>query len=356
MARPHSHASGRQFDGRRRALLQRLAGAAALAALSPGVTRADPAEATVALYADARLGRYGFPGDHPFGVDRQQAFLKAAGAAGLLAEVARRGGRLATPAELQRFHTPRYVQFVRDAEANGFELLDRGDTPVFPDVYDTSAWVVGAALNGVDAIMEGSASRTLQAIGGLHHAAPDAAAGFCVFNDIGVVIETLRSHYGIRRIAYIDIDVHHGDGLFYPYLGDPDLIIADVHQSGRTLYPGTGRADETGSGAARGTKLNVELDPGDGDTQFLAAWPAIEAHLAAFEPAFFLFQCGADGGAGDPLAGLNYSPAVHAHAARRLRALATRFAGGRIMAFGGGGYDRRNLGLAWSAVLREWLA
>ena len=121
----------------------------------------------------------------------------------------------------------------------------------------------------------------------------------------------------------------------------------------RARRPGTGRADETGKGAAKGSKLNIPLKPGSGDTEFMKTWPRVEQHLARFEPEFILFQCGADGLLGDPLAHLDYSAATHVHAARSLVNIAERFAKGRLMAFGGGGYDRNNLARAWSAVLRE---
>jgi acetoin utilization protein AcuC len=177
-----------------------------------------------------------------------------------------------------------------------------------------------------------------------------------VFNDLGVVIETLRAEYDIRRIAYIDIDVHHGDGIYYPFEDDPDLIFADIHEDYRYLYPGTGRDEETGKGKAKGTKLNINLPPGAGDKEFLEVWPKIVAHVRKFKPQFVVFQCGADGLDGDPLAHLTYSPQVHAHAARSLRHLADEMAAGRIMAFGGGGYNRKNLAKAWSGVLRELAA
>jgi acetoin utilization protein AcuC len=167
------------------------------------------------------------------------------------------------------------------------------------------------------------------------------------------VIETLRLQYRVRRIAYVDIDVHHGDGIFYAFEEDPDLIIADIHEDGRSLYPGTGSEQETGKGAAKSTKLNIALKAGAGDNEFGSAWSRVEAHLEKFKPEFVLFQCGADGLKGDPLAHLAYSSAAHGHAARRLRIAADRFAGGRLMVFGGGGYDRKNLAQAWSAVLRE---
>ena len=307
------------------------------------------------LYADDNLSAYGFPDGHPLGIDRQGAFLREATAQGLLEDTTRRTAREALREELLRFHSDEYVELVYTAEERGLRLLDDGDTPVFPGVYRASAHVVGAALDGLAQVMDGHCLRSLQPIGGLHHAGRTHAAGFCVFNDLGVVIETLRSVYGIRRVGYLDIDVHHGDGVFYAFEDDPYLIFADIHQDGRTLYPGTGGEQETGKGRAEGTKLNIELAPFSGDAEFMEAWPRVEAHFDKFKPEFFVFQCGADGLKGDPLAQLQYSPAVHEHTARRMVMLADEYAGGRIMAFGGGGYDRDNLARAWNAVLARLL-
>lgn len=307
----------------------------------------------VCLYADEVLGTYGFPEGHPFGIDRQQAFLREAEQQGVLDQVPVKTGRAATPEMLERFHRTEYVDKVRTAESAGLDYLDAGDTPVFPNIFETSSWVVGSALNALDDVMSGHCVRTFQPIGGLHHAGRGHAAGFCVFNDLGVVIETLRTQYGVKRIGYIDIDVHFGDGVFYAFEGDPDLIIADIHQDPRTLYPGTGFVDETGSGEARGTKLNIPMRPGSGDREFAEIWPRVERHLETFAPEFFVFQCGADGLDGDPLGGLCYSSETHALAARKLCDLADRHAKGRLMAFGGGGYNRRNLAAGWSKVLAE---
>ena len=305
------------------------------------------------LYVDDNLAAYGFPDGHPLGIDRQGAFMREADRQGLVARTARRAAREASSEELARFHSDDYINLVFTAEERGLQLLDAGDTPVFPGVYHASAHVAGAALDGLEQVMGGHSLRSLQPIGGLHHAGRGHAAGFCVFNDLGVVIETLRRVYNVRRVGYLDIDVHHGDGVFYAFEDDPDLIFADIHQDSRTLYPGTGREDETGKGRAEGTKLNIELPPFSGDTEFMESWSRIEAHFEKFKPEFFVFQCGADGLRGDPLAQLRYSPAVHAHAAQRMVMLADTFAEGRIMAFGGGGYDRTNLARAWSAVLAE---
>jgi acetoin utilization protein AcuC len=311
---------------------------------------------TTCLYQGEALGRYGFPRGHPLGVDRQGAFMQEALRQRLDARVTMRAPRTAAREEIERFHTQAHVERVLHAERDGLEFLDNGDTPVFPGVYEVGATVVGSALDGLHHVMRGECLRTFQPIGGLHHARRASSAGFCVFNDLGVVIETLRSEYGIRRIGYVDIDVHHGDGVFYAYEDDPELVFADIHEDYRSLYPGTGRPDETGTGAARGTKLNVNLPSGAGDREFLAVWPEVVAHLRRFQPQFLLFQCGADGLEGDPLARLRYTPQAHAHAARSLVHLAGEMCAGRIMAFGGGGYDRGNLSRAWCAVLAEFVA
>ncbi len=343
------------IDHTRRVMLQMSAASALLGVFTVPCAAARAGGISVNLYVDDHLAAYGFPDGHPLGIDRQGAFLREARNQGLVTRATTRGSRAATREELGRFHHRDYISRVSTAEESGLVLLDGGDTPVFPGVYSTSAHIVGAALDGVEQVMKAQSQRTLQPIGGLHHAARGHASGFCVFNDPGVVIETLREVYGVRRVGYLDIDVHHGDGVFYAFEDDPDLIFADIHQDGRTLFPGTGREHETGKGAAQGTKLNIELAPYSGDREFMQAWPRIEAHFEEFKPEFFVFQCGADGLKGDPLAQLQYTPAVHAHAAQRLVTLADQFAKGRIMAFGGGGYDRTNLAHAWSAVLREFV-
>jgi acetoin utilization protein AcuC len=341
-------------DAARRRFLGGLAGGVCLGAL--GARAAEPNVIRACLYYGEGLGRYGFPSGHPLGVDRQEAFFREASAQGLDRLVEIRAARPATRAQIERFHTADYVEKVMHAERDGQEFLDNGDTPVFPGVYEASSLVVGAAADGLEQVMAGRCGRSFQPIGGLHHARRDSAAGFCVFNDLGVVIETLRSEYGIARVAYVDIDVHHGDGVFYAFEADPDLIFADIHEDGRYLYPGTGHAHETGKGKAKGTKLNVPLPPGAGDREFLEVWPRVIAHLRRFEPKFVVLQCGADGLDGDPLAHLAYTPQVHAHAARSLVHFADQYCGGRIMAFGGGGYHRGNLAKAWSSVLRELAA
>jgi acetoin utilization protein AcuC len=303
------------------------------------------------LFVSEKLGQYGFPEGHPLSIDRQGAFWRAACARQLDRNVVVACAGPASRRAIERFHTPEYVDRVIEASRRGVGHLDYGDTPAFPGCYEIAAHVVGAALEGARRIMAGEARRSFQPIGGLHHARRGGAAGFCVFNDPGVLIETLRAEHGVRRIAYVDIDVHHGDGVFYEFEHDADLIVADIHEDGQFLYPGTGSVHETGSGAAEGTKLNLPLAPGSGDAQFLRAWERAEKFLDRFGPEFFILQCGADGLAGDPLADLRLTPAAHTHVARRLVALAERHAHGRLMAFGGGGYSLEGLAMAWCAVL-----
>jgi len=307
------------------------------------------------LVAGERIARYAFGDGHPFGPDRHDAFFRALTAAGLDRRVRMLAPRRATRDELLLFHTPEYVDLVEARSAAGEGYLDAGDTPAWKGMFEAACDVVGAALVATEALMGGQARRAFVPIAGLHHAGRGHAAGFCVFNDCGVVIEHLKRAHGLERIAYVDIDAHHGDGVYYAFEDDPALVFADLHEDGRFLYPGTGSADEQGSGAAHGIKLNIPLPPGAGDREFLAAWPAVVAHLERHRPQFILFQCGADSLAGDPITHLALTEEAHAHAARSLCAIAERFAAGRILGTGGGGYNRRNLARAWTRVVQAFV-
>src|SRR5688500_11658757 len=167
------------------------------------------------VYHGVELGAYGFPNGHPFGPDRLAAFWQEFEARGLA-----RGVDIAKPVrctrdELLRFHTSRYVDLVERLSATGHGYLDHGDTPAFPGIYEAGCYVVGSVLDAARGRLNGPYSRAFVPIAGLHHARRDSAAGFCVFNDIGVLIEWLHAETDIRRIAYVDIDAHHGDGVFY---------------------------------------------------------------------------------------------------------------------------------------------
>ncbi len=309
----------------------------------------------VRLYHGEALAAYGFERDHPFGTDRQAAFWQAARRQGLDWQTETGTPIACTPDDLAQFHTPDYIDRVRQQSITGKGYLNYGDTPAFPGVYEAACTVVGSVLDGLHGILAGHCQRAFVPIAGLHHARRDSAAGFCVFNDIGVLIEVLRRRHGIRRVAYVDIDAHHGDGVFYAFEDDPDLIFADIHEDGRYLYPGTGHAEETGQGKARGTKLNIPLEPGADNAVFYRAWPQVEEFVRAGRPEFIILQAGADSIAGDPITHLRFTPAAHAHAAARLCALADEFCQGRLVGLGGGGYNRANLAAAWTGVVRAML-
>jgi acetoin utilization protein AcuC len=311
----------------------------------------DAAKATVTVYAGDRLGDYNFGDDHPFGPLRYTKFLERFHQLGLDRKCRIAQPMMAQRAEIERFHTAEYVDRVRRASVTGSGYLDNGDTPAFPGVYEAAARVVGTVLQAVADMINGETRRAFVPIGGLHHARRDAAAGFCTFNDCGVAIETLRNQHGVRPIAYVDIDAHHGDGVYYAFASDPDLVIADIHEDGRYLYPGTGAVSETGKGAARGTKLNVPMPPGSGDHAFFDAWEYVEAFIDKAQPAFIIFQCGADSLAGDPITHLAYTSEAHRHATVRLCELADRHCQGRLLALGGGGYNLNNLADAWCTVI-----
>lgn len=307
------------------------------------------AHGPILVLKDQRIAAYGFGDGHPFGPDRHDVFHAELDRAGLPVE--RCGTSTARREDLLRFHTADYLDFVAERCAAGDGFLDGGDTPARQGLDRAAADVVGATLVAVDRVLNGRNRRAFVPIGGLHHAGRSHAAGFCIYNDCGVAIEYLRQQHGLQRIAYVDIDAHHGDGVFYAFERDAGVWIADLHEDGRYLYPGTGAREETGRGMAEGTKLNLPLAPGDGDLQFDAAWARAEQFLDAANPEFILLQCGADSLAGDPITHLRCSPAAHGRVAARLSQLAERHCDGRLVALGGGGYDRGNLARGWTAVV-----
>ena len=310
----------------------------------------------VFVYKGPEIAAYGFGEDHPFGLDRHDVFHTALRAAALDEQLEFRRPQRASRQSLELFHTDAYIAKVERLSELGSGWLDEGDTPVFPGVFEAAADVVGTTLSAVDSIMSGECRRAFVPIAGLHHARRDGAAGFCVFNDCGVAIEYLRERYGLTRVAYVDIDAHHGDGVFYGFEQDPDQIFADIHEDGRYLYPGTGHEYETGRGPAEGKKLNIALPPGAGDEDFDTAWERVEAYLGEARPEFIMFQCGADSVSGDPITHLELSPQAHGRSARRLCEIADRYAEGRLLATGGGGYNRTNIANAWTEVVRNMAA
>lgn len=300
---------------------------------------------------------YSFPTGNPMNASRLTPFAEFLEENGST-KGADRMFRLVSPVagterDLLLFHTQAYVDRVKEASATGTGLLDMGDTPAFEGVFEASLYPVGNTLHGLRMIMDGKVDHFFNPVGGLHHASPDEARGFCVFNDSVIAISKALSDFKLRSVAYVDIDAHHGDGVYYEFEPDPRVIIGDIHEDGRYLYPGTGGDEETGTGFGAGTKLNVGLAPGSGDAQFFEAFAKVEEFLRRTKPEMIFFQCGADGLAGDPITDLRYTPTVHSYATMRLHRLAHEMCDGRILAMGGGGYNPDNVWAAWSAVVKE---
>jgi len=300
---------------------------------------------------------YSFPKPHPFRYERVVAFYERLNALknDLKGSLVLVNPEQASVEDLLLFHDPEYVNFVRRMSERGEGYLDYGDTPAFKGCYEASIYVVGSTLKLAKLVLEGEIDHGFNPVGGLHHARRASAGGFCIFNDAAILIKYLLEKAGLSEILYVDIDAHHGDGVFYSFYSDKRVRILDFHQSGRTLYPGTGFEHERGAGEAAGTKLNVVLLPGAGTEEFKESWNLMaEKFLAESSPDFIILQAGADGLAGDPLTGLSYSEEVHAFTASRLHKLAHEKCEGRILALGGGGYDPDNVAKAWAAVVKAF--
>jgi len=307
------------------------------------------------IYLGESLARYAFGPEHPFGPLRYGAFVAELESRGLLQHLCTQQPVQASQEQLEWFHTHDYVERVKQQSQTGEGLLDAGDTPAFLGMYEAAATVAGSVLDAVARIITGECRHAFVPIAGLHHARRGGAAGFCVFNDCGIAIEALRREHGIQRIAYVDIDAHHGDGVYYSFADDPEVYIVDFHEDGRYLYPGSGDATEVGEGVARGSKLNIPLPPGADDKAVEKLWPSVEAFIRNAQPEFILLQCGADSLAGDPLTHLRYSSSTHRHVAERLCAVANDCCDSRLLALGGGGYDLENIADAWCAVVETML-
>jgi acetoin utilization protein AcuC len=306
------------------------------------------------------LSRYGFGRSHPWNNERIYDFWSKFQQIGLdkSPEILIEEPELALEESIVSFHDKNYVDFVKQAGKTGNGYLDMGDTPSFRGVFEASSYVVGSTLKAFDIVIrkKNGIEHAFNPIGGLHHSKRINAAGFCIFNDIGIAILEVRRKYGIKRIAYIDIDAHHGDGVFYEFEDDPLLYIADIHEDGRFLYPGTGSEWETGSGNAVDTKLNIPLNPHSTDQDFIASFKRVEDFIdKKAKPELIILQCGADSLKQDPLTHLNLTCKSHNYAASKLHNLAHKHCNGRIVALGGGGYNKINIGNAWTAVVLAFI-
>jgi acetoin utilization protein AcuC len=310
-----------------------------------------PAKPTCCVYLGEALANYAFGYDHPFGPLRHDAFSKELYTQSLDRRVDILDPVLASQDTLELFHDHAYIERVKRLSRSGNGYLDQGDTPAFIGMYEAVLAVAGTVCNAVDRVVDDEYRTAFIPIAGLHHARRHVAAGFCVVNDCGIAIEHLRRRHNINRVAYIDIDAHHGDGVFYSFADDPDLIFVDFHEDGRFLYPGTGDITETGNGEAKGTKLNIPMPPRAGNDLFMKLWPRAEEFIRKSRPEFVLIQCGADSVDGDPITHMAYTESAHAHAVKRLCGIANECCDGHVVAMGGGGYNLDNIAKTWTAVV-----
>ncbi|HVV19800.1 MAG TPA: acetoin utilization protein AcuC, partial [Pseudonocardiaceae bacterium] len=291
---------------------------------------------------DESLLGYDMGEDHPLNPIRLKLTVQLATALGVLDGVTPLRPEMAGDELIERIHDPAYLAAVRAAPDSPWDVdhgLGTADNPIFAGMHEASALVVGGSVLGADLIATGKADRAVSIAGGLHHAMPSHAAGFCVYNDCAVAISWLLDH-GVERVAYVDTDVHHGDGVQAAFYDDPRVLTISLHQHPRTLWPGTGYPREIGVGDAQGTAVNVPLPPGTADGPWLRAFHAVvPSLLAKFQPQVLVTQCGVDTHRNDPLADLSLTVDGHRAIYQALRDLAVRYAGGRWLALGGGGYD-----------------
>jgi acetoin utilization protein AcuC len=294
---------------------------------------------------DDRLTEYDFGPDHPLAPIRVELTMALAREFGVLSQD---GVTVVTPepaglAELTLVHDPDYIEAVRQAGQDGRPNprygLGTTDDPVFPHMHEASALVTGATVAAAQALWRGDALHAVNIAGGLHHAMRRSASGFCIYNDPAIAISWLLDQ-GVQRIAYVDVDVHHGDGVQAAFYADPRVLTISLHEHPATLFPGTGLAMEIGAGEGRGYAANVALPAGTGDAGWLRAFDAIVPPLVrAFAPEILVSQHGCDSHRLDPLANLMLSVDGQRRTQLIVHDLAHEVTGGKWLLTGGGGYE-----------------
>lgn len=313
-----------------------------------------PALPTTVVW-DSAMTSYNFGLGHPMAPERMELTARLARSLGLLdlEHVTVAPPEVAGDEDLVTVHSREFVAAVRRvSEAPDIPDLDRGlgteDDPAFAGMHEASARIAGGSLLAATSILDGSAVHAVNFGGGMHHASRDRASGFCIYNDAALAIQKLLDG-GVHRVVYIDVDAHHGDGTQSIFWDDPRVMTISLHESGMTLFPGTGFANEIGGPNALGTSVNVALPAGTGDAGWLRAFHAVVPQLVgAFEPEVIVSQHGCDAHRLDPLTHLNISIDGQREAATAVGNLAARHCGNRWISTGGGGYSVTNV------VPRSW--
>ncbi|HEY6494313.1 MAG TPA: acetoin utilization protein AcuC [Trebonia sp.] len=299
---------------------------------------------STAVVWDDALTRYDFGAGHPFDPVRIRLTMELARELDVLrnSSVTMVEPAPATDLEIETVHDPHYVAVVRHAGRALVPAVRFGigtdDDPIFEGMHEAAALVVGATLAAARSVWSGATTHAVSIGGGHHHAMRANASGFCVYNDIAVAIKWLLAA-GAERVAYVDFDVHHGDGVQAAFYDDPRVLTISLHENPATLFPGTGRPDETGTGDGEGYAVNVALPPETEDAGWLRAVDGVVPPLLrAFKPTVLVTQHGCDSHRLDPLAHLSLSVDGQRQAQLMMHELAHELCDGRWIATGGGGY------------------
>lgn len=303
------------------------------------------------VHSDDLTG-YDFGPDHPMAPGRVENAIALARSLGVLDRLDVVPPPPADLELLRTVHTDDYIAAVREGAPNPAYGLGTPDNPVFPHMHEVAARIAVATVAAARAVWSGEAGRAANISGGLHHAMPDQMSGFCVYNDPALAIRWLLDA-GAKRVAYVDVDVHHGDGVQSIFYDDPRVLTVSMHQSPACLFPGTGYPAETGGRDARGTAVNVALPPGTGDAGWLRAFHAVVPPLIrAYEPEVLISQHGCDSHRFDPLADLDLSVDGQRASYLALADLADAVCSGRWVCTGGGGYAVNDVvPRAWTHLL-----
>jgi acetoin utilization protein AcuC len=302
------------------------------------------------LYYSEKFQAYNFGPEHPFNPARLMLAYKLMEEEGMIDDLTCKvEPQTAEEADLQRVHTLEYIASVQTEEPELAFGLGSDDTPVFPGIYAASRLLAGGSIDAARRIIAEDCS-AFNIGGGLHHAMPSRASGFCVFDDPALAISVLKERF--ERVLYIDIDGHHGDGVQQIFYEDPDVLTISLHESGLYLFPGTGFIDELGAGPGLGYSVNIPMPMYSGNEEYLRAFEVIVPRLFAwFQPQAVVAQLGVDTHYSDPLTTLNMTLTGYTHLVRRIIELTGQYAGGRLLALGGGGYNMEVVPVAFASVL-----
>jgi acetoin utilization deacetylase AcuC-like enzyme len=280
---------------------------------------------------------------HPERPERMRAIWTAVEQAGLLKNpnVKRLEATPADPKWLGLVHTPAHIEKVKHICDIGGGVLDQGDTPVCPQSYGIALLALGGALRCCDAVMTDEMKRAFAAVRPPgHHAEPDRPMGFCLLSNIAIAARYVQQQYGVKKVAIVDFDVHHGNGTQAAFESDPSVLFVSLHQHPQTCYPGSGHEWETGTGAGEGFTINIPLAPGSGDDVYLEAMKSrVLPALDAFAPELLMVSAGFDAHRDDPLAGMEVSDDGFEQITRLLVASANQHCGGKIVSTLEGGYN-----------------